>query len=130
MESLPLETKKKLLQYLQLPDKNSANISRYVYFKIVTCLFHYFSRNPRRCSVEPSRFRGTQFNKHSLTRIRHLTLKSSAIILPDIINLLAFIIVIDCILVELDNEVFLYNLDTLSRQSPKESRLELCLMRH
>jgi hypothetical protein len=50
---------RKLLQYFQLPDKNSRDILTYVYnfcrhFKIVVCLFHYFSRKPKCCSVEPS----------------------------------------------------------------------------
>ena len=41
----------RLLQYFHLPDKNSRDISRYIYnflwhFKIVMYLFHYFSRNP------------------------------------------------------------------------------------
>jgi hypothetical protein len=50
----------RLLQYFQLPDKNSRDLSRYIYnfffppryFKIVMYLFHYFSRNPKCCSVE------------------------------------------------------------------------------
>ena len=49
----------RLLQYFQLPDKNSHHISKYTYnfmrcFKIVVCLFHYFSWNTKRYSVEPS----------------------------------------------------------------------------
>jgi hypothetical protein len=49
---------RRLLQYCQLPDKNSLDISRDIwnfsrYFKIFICLFHDFSRNPWRCSAEP-----------------------------------------------------------------------------
>jgi hypothetical protein len=45
-----------LLHYFQLTDKNSRDIWRYMYellrcFTIVMYLFHYFFRNPRRCSV-------------------------------------------------------------------------------
>jgi len=47
-----------LLQYCQLPDKTSRDISQHIknfsrYFQIVIHLFHDFSRNPQRCSTEP-----------------------------------------------------------------------------
>ena len=52
---------RRLLQYFQLPDKNYRDISRYIhriyflrYFKTVMYLFHCFSQNPERWSVEPS----------------------------------------------------------------------------
>jgi hypothetical protein len=48
-----------LLRYFQLLDKNSRDISRYIYdflryFRIVLCLFHSFCRNPKRCSGKPT----------------------------------------------------------------------------
>jgi hypothetical protein len=48
---------RRLLQDVQLRDKNSRDILKYIYnflqyLKIVVCLFDYFSRNPQRCSVE------------------------------------------------------------------------------
>lgn len=48
--------------------KKSRDISRYNYIclgymKIFMHLFHYFSRNPERCSVELLRFRITQAEK-------------------------------------------------------------------
>jgi hypothetical protein len=47
---------RRLLRYLQLSDKNSRDISRYIYnffavFRIVMYLFQYFSRNPNCCCV-------------------------------------------------------------------------------
>ena len=50
---------RRLLQYFQLPDKNSRDISSHaynilLYFKIVMYLFQCFSRNPKRYSVELS----------------------------------------------------------------------------
>jgi hypothetical protein len=49
---------RRLLQYCQLPDKNSRDISRDIWnfsqhFKIFICLFHDFSRKLWRCSTEP-----------------------------------------------------------------------------
>jgi hypothetical protein len=42
---------RRLLQYFPLPDKNSRDISRYIYnflrfFKIIMYIQHYFSQNP------------------------------------------------------------------------------------
>ena len=49
---------RRLLQYFQLPDKYSRDISEYIrnclrYLKILIYLLHYFSRNPKWRSVEP-----------------------------------------------------------------------------
>ena len=64
-----------LLQYFQSPDKNSRDISRYIYkmlryFKIVMYLFHYFCRNPQRYSVDPY-LRNTAINdwSHNVVRV-------------------------------------------------------------
>jgi hypothetical protein len=64
----------RLLQYFQSPDKNSRDISRYIYkilryFKIVVCLFDYFCRNPQRYSVDPY-LRNTAINDWSHNVVR------------------------------------------------------------
>ena len=78
----PVVSARRLQQYFQLPDKNSRHISKHIYkflryFKIITYLFHYFSRNPKRYSAEPCVPRNpvweTLYSTPKRHRLRHPT---------------------------------------------------------